>query len=124
MPQDGIANPQPKLPGAFQDLEPFIDWALPSEKERMAARESGTMEELQVFYDAMIERLPAIVEYLQQFPIDRMPEDAQRLLEMALSLVEVSIAVELYRQPQVINGFDRSRFGPVALPGAGPEKPG
>jgi hypothetical protein len=124
MPQDGIANPQAKLPGPFRDLEPFADWALPSEKERMAARESGTMEELQVFYDEMIARLPAIVEYLKQFPLDRMPEDAQRLLEMALSLVEVSIAVELYRQPQVINGFDRSRFGPVALAGAGPGKLG
>jgi hypothetical protein len=113
MPQEGIANPQAKLPGPFRDLEPFADWALPTERERMAARESSRIEELQVFYSAMMGRLPAIVEYLKQFPLDRMPEDSQRLLEMALSLVEVSIAVELYRRPQVINGFDRSRFAVV-----------
>lgn len=108
--QDGIANPQPQLPGPFRDLEPFADWALPTEKERIAARESGSIEELQVFYDAMMARLPAIVEHLKQFPLDRMPADSQRLLEMTLSLIEVSIAVELYRRPQVINGFDRARF--------------
>jgi hypothetical protein len=110
MPQEGIGDPRVKLPASFRDLEPFAHWALPTEKERVVARESGTIEELQVFYDAMIARLPAIIEHLKQFPIDRIPEDSQRLLEMAFSLVEVSIAVELYRRPQVINGFDRSRF--------------
>jgi hypothetical protein len=30
---------------------------------------------------------------------------------MTCSLIEISIAVELYRRPQVINGFDRARFG-------------
>ncbi|HUY18602.1 MAG TPA: hypothetical protein VMV15_05185 [Candidatus Binataceae bacterium] len=108
--QEGIAASQPQLPGSFRDLEPFVDWALPTEKQRIAAREAGSIEEMQVFYDAMMARLPAIVEHLKQFPLDRMPADSQRLLEMALSLIEVSIAVELYRQPHVINGFDRVRF--------------
>lgn len=102
-----------RLPEPFRDLEPFAEWALPTEKERMEAREASTIEDLQVFYDAMAARLPAIVQYLKQFPLDKMPEPSQRLLNMALSLVEVSIAVELYRSPHVINGFDRSRFGPV-----------
>ena len=100
------------LPEPFKDLEPFIDWALPTEPERMAARETGTIEELQVFYDAMMGRMPAVVEYLNQFPLDRMPDDARRLLNMALSLNEVSIAVERYRQPRVINGRERERFFP------------
>ena len=39
-----------------------------------------------------------------------MPENARRLLDMALSVVEVSIATELYRQPKAISGFDRARF--------------
>ena len=111
--QEGIANPQAQLPGAFRDLEPFVDWALPTEKERMAAREAGNIEGMQVFYDAMLARLPAIVEHLKQFPLDRMPEDSQRLLNMTFFLIEVSIAVELYRRPQVINGFDRARFAPI-----------
>lgn len=108
--ETGITNPQAQLPSAFRDLEPFVNWALPTEKERMAARESGNIEELQVFYDAMLARLPAIIDHLKQFPADRLPPESQRLLEMSQSLIEISIAVELYRRPQVINGFDRARF--------------
>jgi len=74
------------------------------------ARESSSREELQMFYDAMMPRMAAIVEFLNRFPLDRMPEDALRLLRMALSVVEVSIATELYRQPNAINGFDRARL--------------
>ena len=74
------------------------------------ARESSSREDLQMFYDAMMPRMASIVEYLNRFQLDRMPEDAMRLLQMALSVVEVSIATELYRQPKAISGFDRTRF--------------
>jgi hypothetical protein len=98
------------LPASFAELEPFAHWALATERERLMAREASTMEELQMFYDAMMPRLVAIVEYLNDFPLDGMPENARRLLDMALSVVEVSIATELYRQPKAISGFDRARF--------------
>jgi hypothetical protein len=98
------------LPAPFVGLEPFAHWALTTESERLMARESSTREELQMFYDAMMPRMAAIVEYLNRFPLDHMPEDARRLLHMALSAVEVSIATELYRQPKAVNGFDRTRF--------------
>ncbi|SRR5579875_237439 len=110
--ENSIAKASGALPEPFKDLEPFLHWALPSEPERMAARETSTIEELQVFYDAMLRRMPAIVEYLNRFPLDRMPVEAQRLLNMALALNEVSIAVERYRQPRVINGRERERFFP------------
>jgi hypothetical protein len=98
------------LPAPFVGLEPFAHWALATEWERFMARESSSREELQMFYDAMMPRMAAIVEYLNRFPLDRMPEDALRLLRMALSVVEVSIATELYRQPNAYNGFDRARL--------------
>jgi hypothetical protein len=101
------------FPEVFGDLEPFSSWALATEQERMAARDSSTIEELQVFYDVMLPRIPAIVAYLDQFPLDRLPDDTRSLLNLALSAIEASIAVELYHQPQVINGFDRARFRPV-----------
>ncbi len=100
------------LPQAFQDLGPFIGWALATEYERMAARETSTMEALQAFYDAMIGRLPEIVAYLNQFSLAAMPEEARLLLNMALSLTEASIAVERYQQPLVVNGRERARFYP------------
>ena len=41
-----------QLPPDFADLEPFADWALPTEAERYAKRLASTMAELQAFYDA------------------------------------------------------------------------
>jgi hypothetical protein len=108
----GIENPESSgvLPAPFVGLEPFAHWALATEWERFRARESSSREELQMFYDAMMPRMITIVEYLNRFRLDGMPEDALRLLRMALSVVEVSIATELYRQPNAFNGFDRARL--------------
>ncbi|HTY56020.1 MAG TPA: hypothetical protein VMB26_12505 [Candidatus Binataceae bacterium] len=98
------------LPVSFFELEPLAHWALATEQERMTARESSTWEELQTFYGAMMPRMTAIIEYLNRFPLNDMPADARRLLLMALSVVEVSIATELYRQPKSFNAFDRARI--------------
>jgi hypothetical protein len=107
-----MENPESSavLPAPFVGLGPFAHWALATEWERFMARESSSREELQMFYEAMMPRMAAIVEYLNRFALDRMPEDAVQLLRMALSVVEVSIATELYRQPNAINGFDRARL--------------
>ena len=107
-----MENPESSavLPAPFVGLEPFAHWALATEWERFMARESSSREDLQMFYDAMMPRMAAIVEYLNRYPLDRMPDDAMRLLRMALSVVEVSIAIELYRQPNAYNGFDRARL--------------
>ena len=107
-----MENPESSsvLPAPFVGLEPFVHWSLATERERFMARESSSREELQMFYDAMMPRMAGIAEYLNRFPLDHMPEDARRLLHMALSVVEVSIATELYRQPKAVNGFDRARF--------------
>ena len=42
-----------------------------------------------------------------------MPADAQRLLHLTFSLAEVSTAVELFKQPSVVDGYDARRFVPV-----------
>ena len=43
---------------------------------------------------------PAI-ELADGFPLDDMPDDAQRLLQLLYSLVMVSFPVEVWRQPHV-----------------------
>jgi 7-keto-8-aminopelargonate synthetase-like enzyme len=106
------------FPADFADLAPFAHWARPTEYARMELRETSTLAELQAFYDAMIERLPAIVSYLNRFPVDAMPGDASRLLNLALMLTEASFAVERYRQPTVINGRERARFFPRGSEGS------
>lgn len=101
------------LPEPFRDLEPFAEWALATETERNRKRLASTMAEIQEFYNAILPRMEAVVAYLNQFPLDAMPADAQRLLHLTFSLAEVSTAVELFKQPGVVDGYDATRFVPV-----------
>jgi hypothetical protein len=104
---------QQQLPESFADLEPYVAWALPTETERSRKRRSSTMEEIQAFYGAILPRMDAIIDYLNQLPLHNLPADAQRLMNLTLSLAEVSTAVELFKQPTVIDGYDAERFIPA-----------
>ena len=42
------------LPEGFGQLEPFLGWALPTERARHAKAEASSMAEAQAFYDAML----------------------------------------------------------------------
>jgi hypothetical protein len=89
------------LPAEFADLEPFSEWSLEFEHERYTKRLSSSMDEMQSFYDAAFPRLEAIIEYLDRFDLDALPEDARHLLWLSYSLVNVSFPVEVWRQPRV-----------------------
>ena len=102
-----------KLPAAFDDLAPFVGWALATEQERTGKRLASSMEDIQDFYDSMSARLEAAMEYLNEFSLDALPPEAERLFHMSLSLMEVANAVEMFQNPAVINGFDVKRFVPV-----------
>jgi len=102
-----------QLPEPFVDLEPYIAWSLTTEKERQQKRVSSTMAEIQIFYDTILPRMDAIIDYLDQFPLNAMPTDAQRLLDLTFSLAEIAPAVELFKQPSVADGYDAARFAPT-----------
>jgi hypothetical protein len=89
------------LPEQFADLEPFADWALPSERDRYAKRLDSTMDELQEFYDAAFPRLAASTDYLKSVELDGISDEDQHLLWLFSSLVTVSFPVEVWRQPRV-----------------------
>jgi len=90
------------LPAEFADLEPFVaDWCLDSEPERYAKRLASTMDEIQAFYDAIFPRAEEAIVYLEQFPLDDLPDDALRLLKLLYSLILVSFAVEIWKQPYI-----------------------
>ena len=101
------------LPDGFGDLEAFArDWALPTERERNAQRHRASIAEIKAFYDAMLERIDAVMAHLNRFEMDGLPPCEQRLLDLALSLAEVAPAIEFYKQPAVIDGYDSRRFVP------------
>jgi hypothetical protein len=89
------------LPPAFADLEPFAQWALSTEHERFAKRLASSMDELQAFYDAALPRLDDAVDFLDQFELSALPDDASHLIWMYYSLMTVSFPVEVWRQPRV-----------------------
>ena len=89
------------FPQAFADVEPFASWALQSEGERYAKRLSSSMGELQALYDATFPRLEEMMDYLDRFDLEALPEDATRLLWLCYSLVNASFPVEVWRQARV-----------------------
>ena len=92
------------LPAEFADLEPFAaPWCLASEPERWAQRLASSMDEMQVFYDACFPHAEAAIEYCDQFDLDALPAEAERLLQMLHSLALVSYAVEVWLRPLPID---------------------
>ena len=90
------------LPPEFSDLELWVEeWCLDSEPERYAKRLSSTMQEIQAFYDAINPRAEDAMQYLEKFPLDDLPDDAFRLLKLLYSLILMSFAVEIWKQPYV-----------------------
>lgn len=93
---------QPLLPPEFSELEPFVaDWALPTETARYEKRLASSMEEIQRFYDAIAPRADAARDYLDEFPLSELPEEAQRLLWLLFSLITVSYAVDVFGEVRV-----------------------
>jgi len=102
------------LPSRFKDLERFIDWSIPTSGGRTAKRVASQIEEVRIFYDAILPDAEDILDYLNQFPLKEMPEDASRLMNMMLSLAEIATCIEFYNSTDVPKGVSHSRFPLVA----------
>ncbi|WP_433249645.1 hypothetical protein [Actinomadura nitritigenes] len=89
------------FPPDFADLEPFADWALPTERERYAKRIASTMDELQAFYDAAFPRLENSTSYLEQVKLEGISDEDKHLLWLFCALVTVAFPVEAWSQPRV-----------------------
>ncbi|RAY16931.1 hypothetical protein DPM19_01845 [Actinomadura craniellae] len=95
------------LPAGFAELEPFAGtWCLATETERYARRMASSMEEMRTFYDAFFPRLEEAVAHCDTFPLDALPEDARRLLQLVYSLVMVSMSIEIFHQPKAVDAAD------------------
>jgi hypothetical protein len=96
-----------RLPDEFADLEPFADsWCLVTEAERWDRRMSSTMAELTELYDAAFPRLEAAIEHCDRYPLDDLPADVERLLQLVHSVVMVAMAVEIFAQPKTVDAAD------------------
>lgn len=91
----------PLLPASFADLEPFIDWAIPTERERYLKRMGSSMDELRALYDAVAPRAIEARIYLDELKLTDLPPEAQRLMWLLFSLICVSFAVDVFGVPTV-----------------------
>lgn len=101
------------FPEKFTALEPFADWAQPTELRRNQKRWSVTLEESRAFYDAMLEAAPKALVYLNETPLDELNPAQKRLLDLCLAFAEVSITIEMYDDPQPKYVFPIDRFVPL-----------
>ena len=98
------------LPDDFADLEPYSDWAQPTETTRNHKRIDSSQAEIEAFANAMLPLLDAICSYLDAYPLNEMPDAARRLYYLLLSVAEVSPSIEGYHTPRVPYGYDSRRF--------------
>ena len=99
------------LPTEFSDLEKYVStWSLATEQERRAQRASSTVEGVRVFHDVMVDRGEAVLDYLNQFPLDGLSESQTKLFQLMLSLAEVTPVIEWYNQIEVVDGIKAERF--------------
>jgi hypothetical protein len=100
------------LPTQFSDLESFAEkWSLATQNQREACRRASSPTEIRAVYDALLPRMDAVLDYLNQFPLDNMPEDARRLMYLTFSLAEVAPYVECYgSKPWIPDSFEDTRM--------------
>ena len=105
----------PLLPEAFAGLEPFAatGWCLATERERYLKRLDSPMPELQELYDAAFPRFAEMVAHLDRFPLDDLPECETNLLYLVYSLIQVSLAVDMWGLPEVIDSGNAMYFRTV-----------
>jgi hypothetical protein len=95
------------LPTQFAELEVFAStWCLATEPQRWERRMASSMDELLAFYEAAFPRLEAAIEHCDLFPLDNLPPDVERLLQLVFSLALVATAVEVFGQPKTVDAAD------------------
>lgn len=101
------------LPAKYNDLEVWADrFAHPTEKERYCTRATAEFPELEAFYTAMLPRMPAILDDLADQPPDgSAPAEIRRLADLGCAFMDVSLSIEIFKQPIGTEGLDWRRVG-------------
>lgn len=101
------------LPEKYSDLETWADrFAHATERERYCTRATAAFSELEAFYKALLPRMPAILDDLADQPPDgSAPAEMQRLANLGCAFMDVSLSIEIFKQPIGTEGLDWRRIG-------------
>jgi len=98
-------------PAQFKALDPHVaQWGLPTLQQRREKRLNSTLLELREFHDAMLPHLEAIIEFMNQFPPDRVPDEHKALGYAALAMCEVDDPVNKWRSVTLSDALDPRHF--------------
>jgi hypothetical protein len=91
------------LPPEFSQLEYLVqEWAIEDGHARYLKRVNSSMEQIRVFYEAVFPHAEEAVAYIDKFDYsEQLPDDVANLRNLLYSLITVSLAVELWKQPRV-----------------------
>ncbi len=99
-----------KLPEAFEHLSDHLHWASWEEQERMERQVNATVEELAVFYDAVLPHTAEIFAHLENVPAEEsMSTEDRTLFSLAVAFAEIADGVEYY-SPESTSAAAMPRF--------------
>lgn len=92
-----------RLPDEFAQLEHLVDeWAIEDGHARYVKRVNSSMDDIKAFYDEVFPFAEEAVAYIDKFNYaEPLPDDVANLRNLLYSLITVSLAVELWKQPRV-----------------------
>jgi hypothetical protein len=92
------------LPAGFDALEPFAAyWAAETLSERDTRRLDSTEAERVAFYTAARDLAPAALDYLDSKSFADYEEADHRLLDLMLSLIHATLAIEIERDEEHVH---------------------
>ena len=99
------------LPEKFSEYEKFCPrWVLDTEEERYLTRIRAPYADLVEPYEEMSPRLSEIIDHLNNFPLEEMPQSETNLMYLTFSLMEAAHAVELWKQSDLPVAFQPERL--------------
>lgn len=86
----------------FSDLQEFMDeWGYADAHQRLNKRSNAEFSDIKKFYDAVVLRLEEIIEFLNRFPVDDIPEEFKPLAYMVLAACEVDDPVNIWHSSEL-----------------------
>jgi hypothetical protein len=106
------------FPKEFADLEDVgRPWSIGSDEKRRRKQLGSSIEDMQVFYDAVFPRAHEILAYCDRFDMRHAPRGVRALMNMLYSLIVVSFPVEAWKRARVPDSRARpGAIGPASAP--------
>ena len=84
------------LPAKFSSLAPWVaEWALTNERDRYHKLHASNLQQLREFYDAMLPKMDAVMEFLKTQPLVGMQLEAMNLYHLAMTFAETAHPLDL-----------------------------